>query len=69
MIVCGIDASSNKSGVAIFKNSECVAHTLIDLHKIKNINERIPKMISEICKYIQEYKPDKIPHQTWVNNT
>ena len=60
MIVCGIDASSNKSGVAIFENSKYVTHTLVDLHKIKDINERIPKMISEICKYIQEYKPDKI---------
>ena len=69
MIVCGIDASSNKSGVSIFRDGKYITHTVIDLHKIKDINERIPKMINEICKYIHEYKPDKILMEETVLNS
>lgn len=58
--IVGVDASTNRSGVAVFCDGEHVAHTVIDLHKIKNINERIPMMVNEICKYINRFKPDKI---------
>ena len=58
--ICGIDASSNKTGMAIFSDGEYVEHTLIDLHKIKDPDKRIPKMMVEICKYIKIHKPDKI---------
>lgn len=60
MIIVGIDGSTNKTGVAIFENGQYIKHTLIDLHKVKDINERIPMMISEICKYINDIGPDKI---------
>lgn len=60
MIVCGVDASSNKSGVSILQDGEIVGYTLIDLHRIRDINQRIPTMINEICKYINQFKPDKI---------
>lgn len=60
MKIIGIDGSTNRTGIAIFNQGSYVTHTLIDLHKVKDINERIPKMISEICKYIDGVKPDKI---------
>lgn len=60
MVICGIDGSTNKTGISVFCDSRYIKHTLVDLHKIKNINERIPKMISEMCKYIDGVKPDKI---------
>lgn len=60
MKIIGIDASSNKTGIAIFRDGEYVEHTLIDLHKIKDPDIRIPKMMVEICKYIKTHKPDKI---------
>lgn len=60
MIVAGIDASSNKTGVAIFKDEKYVEHTLIDLHKIKNSSERIPKMMLAICDYLDKHEVDKI---------
>lgn len=60
MLICGIDASSNKTGIAIFENGQYIEHTLIDLHKIKDPDKRIPKMMVEICKYIKKYMPDKI---------
>lgn len=69
MDVIGIDASSNKSGVAVFRDGEYITHTVIDLHKIKDINERIPKMIDEICKYIYQYKPDRILMEETVLNS
>ena len=60
MLICGIDASSNKTGIAIFENGQYIEHTLIDLHKIKDPDQRIPKMMVEICKYIKRHMPDKI---------
>ena len=60
MIMCGIDASTNKTGIAIFQDSKYVEHTLIDLHKIKDTGERIPKMMLAICDYLDKHKVDKI---------
>lgn len=60
MKIAGIDASSNKTGIAIFENGQYIEHTLIDLHKIKDSDQRIPKMMVEICKYIKKHMPDKI---------
>ena len=60
MVVAGIDASSNKTGIAIFQDTKYIKHTLIDLHKIKNSGERIPKMMIAICDYLSQHKIDKI---------
>ena len=60
MKIIGIDASSNKSGIAVFDDAKYIEHTLIDLHKIKDPDQRIPKMMVEICKYIKGHMPDKI---------
>lgn len=60
MIIAGIDASTNKTGIAIFQDGKYVEHTLIDLHKIKEPYERIPKMMTSICKYLDNHKVDKI---------
>lgn len=60
MTIAGIDASTNKTGIAIFRNGEYLEHTLIDLHKIKDSSVRIQKMMLEICKYLDEFEVNKI---------
>lgn len=60
MRVIGIDASTNKTGIAVFQDGKYVTHTLIDLHKIKDSHERIPKMMIAICDYLDGHKVDKI---------
>jgi Holliday junction resolvasome RuvABC endonuclease subunit len=60
MKIIGIDASSNKTGIAVFCDGQYIEHTLIDLHKIKDPDIRIPKMMVEICKYIKKHGADKI---------
>lgn len=60
MMIAGIDASSNKTGIAIFQDGKYVEHTLIDLHKIKDSSERIPKMMLSICDYLEKHNIDKI---------
>jgi Holliday junction resolvasome RuvABC endonuclease subunit len=60
MLICGIDASTNKTGIAIFCDGTYVEHTLIDLHKIKDSKERIPQMMLTICNYLDKYEVDKI---------
>lgn len=60
MVIAGIDASTNKTGIAIFADGKYFEHTLIDLHKIKDSTERIPKMMIAICEYLDEFVVDKI---------
>lgn len=60
MIVAGIDASSNKTGIAIFEDGKYVEHTLIDLHNIKDSTERVPKMMLAICEYLEKHDINKI---------
>lgn len=60
MRIIGVDASSNKTGISVFQDGEYIEHTLIDLHKIKDPDKRIPKMMLEICKYIKKHGADKI---------
>lgn len=60
MKIAGIDASTNKTGIAIFQDARYVEHTLIDLHKMKNPNERMSKMMLSICDYLSKNKVDKI---------
>ena len=60
MKVIGIDASTNKTGIAVLHDKKYIEHTLIDLHKIKDSGERIPKMMLAICDYLDKHKTDKI---------
>lgn len=60
MRIIGIDASSNKTGIAVFCDGKYITHTLIDLHKIKDSVVRIPKMMLAICEYLDKHKIDKI---------
>ena len=60
MNVIGIDASTNKTGIAVFQDGKYVTHTLIDLHKIKDTSERIRAMGVELGKVIEKYSPDKV---------
>ena len=60
MRVAGIDGSTNKTGIAVFENGQYVTHTLVDHHKITDSDIRIPKMMHDISKYLDQYKLDKI---------
>ena len=56
-VVAGIDASSNKTGIAVFKDGEYVCHTLIDCHKEKDAYKRIPLMADKIWEYLNSVSP------------
>ena len=60
MRVVGIDASTNKTGISLFIDGEYNGHMLIDLHKIKDSNIRVPKMMKEIKCVLDYYEPDII---------
>lgn len=60
MVIAGIDGSSTKTGIAIHTEKGYQAYTLIDLHKIKDTNMRLSKMMCEICKYLDKFNIDKI---------
>lgn len=69
MKIAGIDASTNKTGISIFIDGKYETHTLIDLHKIKDSTERIPKMMMFICAYLSQYQVDKIIMEESVMTT
>lgn len=60
MKIVGIDASTNKTGIAIFEDGKYITHSLIDHHKIKDGDIRIPKMMYDIGAYLDKYDVDKI---------
>lgn len=60
MIVLSLDASTNKTGVALFKDGQYATHILIDKHIIKNTMERVSAMMIGICETLDKYRPDKV---------
>ena len=60
MKVVGIDMSSAKTGISCFIDNKYEDHVLIDLHKIKDTDVRIRKMMREIKKQLDIYRPDVI---------
>lgn len=52
MKIIGIDASTNKTGLAVFEDGEYISHILIDCHKIKDAFVRIPTMSNDVWEYI-----------------
>lgn len=60
MKVVGIDMSSAKTGISCFIDNKYEDHVLIDLHKIKDTDIRIRKMMREIKKQLDIYRPDII---------
>ena len=60
MKIAGIDASTNKTGIAVFEDGKYITHTLIDHHKIADSDVRIPKMMHDICAYLDKYDVEKI---------
>lgn len=61
MVVVGIDASTNKTGICVFEDKEYLTHMLIDCHKEKDAMKRIPMMANEICEYLDDiFKIDVI---------
>lgn len=60
MKVLSLDASTNKTGVALFKDNQYITHILIDKHKIKNTMERVSAMMTDICNVLNKYQPDKV---------
>lgn len=58
MKIVSLDQASSLTGVAVFDNGNLIKYDLIDLHKIKNQEERFERMITSISNYIQNESPD-----------
>jgi Holliday junction resolvasome RuvABC endonuclease subunit len=53
-----MDQSTRITGYALFDDGKYVKSGVIDLHKIKDTDERSKQMAVEICKLIEGAKPD-----------
>ena len=60
MKILSMDQSTRVTGFAVFEDGQYIKSGVIDLHKIKNTDERSKQMGLEICKLIEEYKPNEI---------
>ena len=53
-----MDQSTRITGYSVFKDGKYVTSGVIDLHKIKDTDERSKQMAVEICRLIESAKPD-----------
>ena len=60
MVVCGIDGSTNSTGISIMQDGKLKFYTLIDLHKEKDAMKRIQQMLLKICEVLDQYDIDAI---------
>lgn len=60
MKVLAFDQSTRVTGYSVFENGKYVKSGVIDLHKITDTDERSKQMGLEICKLIEEHKPDEM---------
>ena len=60
MRVLSMDQSTRITGWSLFQDSKYVKSGVIDLHKIKNTDERSKQMGLELCKIIKNNQPDEI---------
>ena len=58
MKVLSMDQSTRITGFSVFNDGKYVNSGVIDLHKIKDTDERSKQMAVEICKLIGDTKPD-----------
>lgn len=58
MKILSMDQSTRITGFSVFNDGKYVKSGVIDLHKIKDTDERSKQMAVEICKLIRETKPD-----------
>jgi Holliday junction resolvasome RuvABC endonuclease subunit len=58
MRILSFDQSTRVTGWSIFDDRQYVASGVIDLHKIKDTDERSKQMAVEICKVIENAKPN-----------
>lgn len=58
MKVVALDQSTRITGYALFDDGRYIKSGVIDLHKIKDTDERSKQMAVEICKLIGDTKPD-----------
>lgn len=66
MRICGIDASTQRTGVALFVDDKLVEHRVIDCHRIKDGDKRIREMYSNIDALLNYLQPDLIVvEDTW----
>ena len=74
MVILGIDASSQKTGLALY-NKGLVGHALLDFSYNREYMERFKLMAKGIHRYIEDNRPDVVyAEDTWekgggFNNT
>lgn len=60
MRIAGVDAATVRTGIALLVDGKIKKYELIDLHKNKDSNTRIPIMQNKIIDMIAKWKPDVV---------
>lgn len=60
MLACGLDVSTQKSGVCLMADEKIIYYTLIDLHKEKDTTKRMEQMMLKICNILDNYPLDAV---------
>ena len=60
MKVVALDQSTRITGYSLFDDGQYIKSGVIDLHKIKDTDERSKQMSVEICKVIEDNRPNVV---------
>lgn len=60
MRVAGIDAATVRTGMSLFADNKLDKYELIDLHRDKNADKRIPIMQNTIEDVLDDWEPDLV---------
>lgn len=60
MKICGIDASTRKTGISLLEDGKLIEYRLLDYSREKDLDKRIRKMTSSINELLNYFNPNLI---------
>ena len=60
MKICGIDASTKKTGIALLKDEKLIEYRLLDFSREKDLDKRMREMCLGINDLLNYYNPNLI---------
>ena len=68
MKICGIDASTKKTGIALLENGKLIEYRLIDYSREQDLDKRMREMCMSIDELLNYFEPDLILcEDVWIS--
>ena len=68
MKICGIDASTKKTGISLLEDNKLIEYKLLDYSRENNLDKRMREMCQDIDVTLSWYEPDLILcEDVWIS--